>query len=128
MKDSKIEFSEDSVSTNWYLVTATKAGDTWTYDASTAVTYDVLNKLQQDSDSVKYYFVYKNVLNVNDKTEPLFTELSVGTVTAETVATNLDVFGVAVQYVEGANLTDNLDQIVGAAATTLDNAVLASRS
>lgn len=127
MKAANITFSAESVSTDWYLVKATKSDATWTYDASTAVTAQVLNNLKADTENEKYYFVYKNVLEVDDKTDPLFTELSVGTVTAKTEATNLDVFGVAVQYVEGAALESNLDQIVGAAAGTLDKAVAASR-
>lgn len=123
-----ITFSAESKSTNWYLVKATKSGQTWTYDDSTAVTAQVLNDLKADTENEKYYFVYNDTLAVDQSTKPLFTELSVGTVTAETAAINLDVFGVAVQYVEGATLTDNLDQIVGAAADTLDTAVANSRT
>lgn len=128
MATQNITFATDSASTGWYLVTATKAdqGETWSYaKAEEGLTAADLNGLQADSTTTKYYFVYNQKLNVTDNatTAPLFTKLSVGNVDAETEATNLDVYGVAVQAVEGSTLDANLNQIVGAAAPLLDAAV-----
>lgn len=130
MKQQQISFADGSVSTNWYLVTGTREDDTtWTYaKATTQLQPQDLNNLAADTDDTKYYFVYSDTIEVGESTQPLFTLLSVGNVNADTKATNLDVFGVAVQYVEGASLANDLDQIVGAAAGTLDKAVAASRS
>ena len=128
MAAQNITFAADSASTGWYLVTATSAdeGKTWTYaQAEAGLNAAALNTLQADSTTTKYYFVYNQKLNVtnNATTAPLFTKLSVGAVDSETVNTELDVYGVAVQAIEGSTLEANLNQIVGAAAPLLDAAV-----
>lgn len=130
MAEENITFDTTSASTNWRLVTATNNEGTWTYQmASSDLTALNLNGLSADDENTKYYFIYNGKLSLTGatSTSPLFTKLAVGAVDAQTAATNLDVFGVAVQAVEGSNLTDNLNQIMADAAPLLDKAVADSR-
>ena len=122
LRSANISFN--TVSDKWYVVTATStdAGKIWTYSMNPEtdkLNKDVLNNLGANTtETKKFYFIYKDALNVGQSTEPLFTELKVDTVVPSTNI-DLDVTGVAVQAVKGSNLNDNLTQIMTAAAGVL---------
>lgn len=108
-----------NVDEGWRLVTATKAGDAWTYqldsDALAAADF------KADTAETKYYFVYMTQLTAGGKTNPLFTKLHAADI-ADTLNTSVDVKGVAVQAVTAdSNLTqqDVLNDVMAAAASKL---------
>lgn len=134
MANANIKFDDESVSTGWYLVTGQLTDGTWEYSKNeTPLTYSDLQNLGADDGETKYYFIYNQALEAGQSTAPLFTKLSVGTVNENTVATNLDVFGVAVQVVEGYGIegnndTNNLNEVMNSAAKLLDDAVAATHA